>query len=96
MLVVVIKLCPLPKLVKRVGGLREDRGRAASEVDPVVLGELYVRVLLRRDGPEDEEAIESVQGTLAIDYAGQQAYREPCMNAMEGLHTRFRQEAGTL
>ena len=64
--------------------------------EDVVLGELYLRVLLRRDGPEDEEAIESVQETLAIDYAGQQAYREPFMNAMEGLHTRFLQEAGTL
>jgi len=87
---------PLPKLIKRLGSLWENRESAASEVDPVVLGELYLRVLLRRDGPEDVRAIESVQETLAKDYAGQQAYREPFMNAMEGLHTRFLQEAGTL
>ena len=36
-------------------------------------------------------------GLLAFHFGpGQQAYREPFMNAMEGLHTRFRQEAGTL
>ncbi|MDG1491646.1 MAG: hypothetical protein P8R43_07120, partial [Planctomycetota bacterium] len=89
---------PLPQLVKNLSRLWRDRESKAfkeSKLDPVDLGELYLRVLLRLNRPEDFEAIERVQDTLANDYAGKLAYREPFMTAMEGLHTRSLQEAGT-
>ena len=74
--------------------LERARLHAATDVDPVVLGELYLRMLRRRGTPEDALEIAKVQETLASD-AERLPYREPVMTALRGLHTRAMQEAGT-
>ncbi len=85
---------PLSEIVKRLANLWQGRKRAATDVDPVVLGELYLRMLRRRGTPEDALEIAKVQETLASD-AERLPYREPVMTALRGLHTRAMQEAGT-
>jgi len=86
---------PLPEMINRLANLWQGRKRAATEVDPVILGELYLRVLRRRGAPEDALEVAKVQEVLASD-TERLPYREPVMTALSGLHTRAMQEAGTL
>ncbi len=86
---------PLPAIIRRLANLWRGRERAATDVDPVLLGELYLRVLLRRGTPEDTAEVARVLEVLASE-AGRLPYREPFMMALGGLHTRALREAGTL
>lgn len=86
-----------PKLGQIIRRLKEPwkaRDRAASGVDPTLLGELYVEALLALNRPEDQQEVSRVLADLAKK-APDVPYRSVTVTAMQGLHTRSLQEAGT-
>jgi len=84
----------LNQMIQRLRGVWSARNRAGSGVDPVRLGELYVDVMMRRNGPGDIMPISKVLEALT-EMADETPYRLETVRAINGLFTRAQQEAGT-